>query len=81
MRCFERPTARVVAMKEFIAAPGRIAVPGEIVPMDEIDARRAIACGNARELTDDDKPHATPSGLVETRDPQVRNREPFIRRK
>jgi hypothetical protein len=81
MRGFQRPTARVVAMKEFIAAPGRIAVTGEVVELDDLDARRALACGNARELTDADMPRATPAGTVETREPQVRNRDPFLRRK
>lgn len=81
MPALQRPTARVVALKDFIAAPGRIASAGQIVELDESDARRALGLGNARELTDEDRPHATPSGLIETREPQVRSRDPFLRRK
>lgn len=81
MPAFQRPTALVVAMKDFIAAPGRIACTGHIVEMDEADARRALACGNARELTAADEPRATPAGQIETREPQVRSRDPFSRRK
>lgn len=78
---FQRPKTRVVAMKDFIASPGRIANVGEVVEMDELDARRALACGNAREIKDDDMPRATAPGTVESRDPQVRSRDPFLRRK
>jgi hypothetical protein len=81
MPAFQRPTARVVALKDFIAAPGRIATAGDVVELDESAARQALSLGNARPLAEDDEPGATPAGAVDTRDPQPRSRDPFFRRK
>jgi hypothetical protein len=70
-----------MALKDFIASPGRIAHAGEVVELDDLDARRALALGNAREVTKGDWPSITPPDTVDTREPAVRSRDPFVRRK
>ena len=72
----------VLPLRDFMIRPGKIAQSGVYVRVPPGIANTAIACGNARLPTFEDRlPPPDDSVSVENRDPAALNREPKPRRR
>lgn len=75
----EEPKVKVLALRAFLAGPGRVARPGEACEIDRRHAHMVIASGLARELTEAEAaaaPKASAPETFEVRDPEPTTRDP-----
>lgn len=71
----------VLALRDFMTAPGKPATAGQEIAVTPSVANTAIACGNARLPTVEDILSRDDDVHVENRDPMASHRDPKPRRR